>query len=118
MTVPRTASPVSAGFYTPCAISNTVGTKTPQEILSHIPISIPCKGPAPGEQDLALNAWRKTDQKINFKANWNCLGLRAKFDPVIWPHWPPLVGKAPATLEVHLLILMLGCPKFSVLVRL
>src|SRR5271154_5348398 len=25
-------------------------------------------------------------QKISFSANWNCLGLRAAFDAVIWPN--------------------------------
>src|SRR5258708_1814487 len=41
MTLPRTASPVRAGFCTPCAHRNAAGTNIPKEILSHIPISTP-----------------------------------------------------------------------------
>ncbi len=53
-------------------------------------------------------------------------GFRAKFDPVIWPNPPaPRTGVAPGApvlkpgkVALHLVMVMLGWPKFSVLVML
>jgi len=68
-------------------------------------------------------AAKTLNQKINFRATWNCLGLRAPFEAVICPNWPAVDGRepAPTTPEAfgnHLVMVMLGWPKFSVFVRL